>query len=376
MKILIAPDKFKGSLSARQVAEIIAQQLLRSNPALRIDRQPVADGGEGTAELLTQASGGQLLTERVADPLFRRVEAVYGISGDGKTAFIEMAQASGLFRLTPDERDPLMTSTFGTGELIRAALRRGVQTIVLCIGGSATNDGGIGMAAALGYRLTDAAGRALIPVGQNLLYLHHVDASGIMPQLSDTNFVVACDVENPLYGPEGAAYVYGPQKGADDRAVRHLDAGLRHLADVISGMHWPNPAYEPGSGAAGGLGYGARVFLNADLQSGFSLAAAYLNLSSRIAGADLVITGEGRLDEQTLSGKVIGGIARLAGQHRVPVVAFCGRLQLSPEQIRALGLAGAIAITPEGMTFADAIRQAPELLANAVETEISRFIPG
>lgn len=361
--ILIAPDKFKGSLTAHEAAQAIREGLHRHNSSLITFEQPVADGGEGTAELLTVATNGQIITETVSDPLGRPIQAQYGVSGNGQTAFIEMAKASGLVLLTLDERKPLATSTFGTGELIRSALLRGVQTIVLCIGGSATNDGGIGMAAALGYRFLDQLGQVVEPIGGNLDQIASINTDLVLPAIHQTAFVVACDVDNPLCGPNGASFVYGPQKGADPTMVQALDNSLQHLAEITCSHVGHDCSLEPGSGAAGGLGFGARAFLNARLESGFSIVARYLDLVGLIANAQLVITGEGKLDEQTLSGKVIGGLAQLAQQHQVPVIAFCGRLDLSIEQIATLGLAGAYAITPTGMPFPEAVLRARELLA-------------
>ena len=371
MHVLIVPDKFKGSLTAAQAATTIRDTLLTLHPTWSITVMPVADGGEGTASLLTRATNGTYLTHTVADPLGRPVAAGYGISGNGRTAFVELAEASGLHRLNAPERNPLLTSTFGTGELIREALLRGVRELVLCIGGSATTDGGIGLAAALGYRFLDENGHSLLPVGASLTRIARIDDTAVLPALCQLRVRVACDVVNPLFGPTGAAQVYGPQKGATAEAVEQLDAGLRNLADVVDKQWGRAVADEPGTvrrrdGAAGGAGYGARVFLNAQLEPGFGLVSHYLHLAERVAEADLIITGEGCLDAQTLSGKVIRGVVDLARKKDVSVVAFCGRLELSPDQVRTLGLQAAIAITPVDMPFVEAVSQAEKLLGAAV----------
>ena len=367
MRILIAPDKFKGSLTAPEAARAIAEGLRRSNPTVELTQLPLADGGEGTAAILTQATNGQLHTIRVNDALMRPVLARYGLSGDGQTAFIEMAEASGLQQLLPTEYDPFRTSTYGTGELVRAALARGVSTIILCLGGSATNDGGTGMAAALGVRFYDEQDQRLQPNGGNLTRIRRIDPSQLLPAVQTTRFRVACDVQNPLCGLNGAAYVYGPQKGATPDQLPLLDAGLRQLAAVIEETGADDAADKPGSGAAGGLGFGARVFLGADLLPGFSLVTDALKLREQIAKSDLVITGEGRLDQQTLSGKVIRGLTDLASPLHVPVVAFCGSLALSPAQSHALGLHFAQSIVAGPMDLAAALQQAPTLLADAAE---------
>lgn len=371
--ILVAPDKFKGSLTAYEVAGVIRQSILNHNSSLTIIEQPVADGGEGTAELLTHATHGHLITETVSDPLGRPIEATYGVSGDGKTAFIEMAKASGLVLLLHEERNPLLTSTVGTGELINSALRRGVQTVVLCIGGSATNDGGIGMASALGYRFLDASGQLLPSVGGTLKDIATINTDYVPATIRQTTFVVACDVDNPLCGSNGASAVYGPQKGADAIMVQQLDSGLQHLAELMHRQLGHDCSMEPGSGAAGGLGFGARAFLNARLESGFSIVAHYLKLDQLIAQSTLIITGEGKLDEQTLSGKVISGITRLAKQQDIPVIAFCGRLDLNANQLQELGLANAYEVTPNDMPFTEAVSKAKELLATKVQDLATLF---
>ncbi len=366
MRILISPDKFKGSLTAPEVADGMAAVLRVRYPDAELICKPVADGGEGTAEVLTTATNGTLRTVQVHDPLFRPVEATYGISGDGQTAFVEMAQASGMHLVPPKQRNPLAASTYGTGQLIHDAIRQGVSEVVLCVGGSATTDAGIGMAAALGYEFLDHQNNPLPPIGKSMSQVTRIRRTVLIPDLGRVRFRVACDVDNPLFGPNGAAYVYGPQKGATPRLVKELDKGLRTIDGVLRYDFGIEEADMPGAGAAGGLGYGARVFLKATFGRGFDLVAQTLNLEDEIRRADLVITGEGSLDEQTLQGKVIAGIARLAKVHQTPVAAFCGRLLLNTDQIRQLGLIDALPITPTGMALEEAIEQAPFLLRETV----------
>ncbi len=335
-------------------------------------RKPVADGGEGTSGVLTAATNGQLRTLSVNDPLCRPVRATYGLSGDGKTAFVEMAQASGLDLLKSHERNPLLTSTFGTGELIRDALKQGVEEVVLCIGGSATTDAGMGMAAALGYEFLDKNNTPLRPIGRSMQYVDRIRRVSLNVDLSRVRFRVACDVENPLFGTNGAAYIYGPQKGASPKMVLELDKGLRVIANVLKRDFGIEEAEKSGSGAAGGLGFGARVFLKASFQNGFDLVAETLGMAQGIRNTDLIITGEGSLDEQTLAGKVIAGITRLAQVHKVPVVAFCGRLALSETQLQELGLVETTAITPASMPLNEAMSQAELLLEQAVREWAAR----
>lgn len=366
MRVLIAPDKFKGSLTASAVAHCIERALLEYSPTLKTVRKPIADGGEGTARVLTEATNGQLRTVTVNDPLCRPVLATYGLSGDGKTAFVEMAQASGLELLKSHERNPLLTTTFGTGEIIRDALKKGVEEVLLCVGGSATTDAGMGMAAALGYEFLDKHNAPLRPIGQSMQHVDRIRRASLNIDLSRVRFRVACDVENPLFGPNGAACIYGPQKGASAKTVQELDKGLRTIAKVLKRDFGIDEAQQPGSGAAGGLGFGARVFLKASFQNGFDLVADLLSMAEGVQNTDLIITGEGSLDEQTLEGKAIAGITRLAKLNNVPVVAFCGRLALSPTQRQNLGLVEAMAITPDSMALNEAVSQAGPLLEKTV----------
>ena len=351
MNILIAADSFKDALDAPGVCHALERGILAVIPDASVRCFPLADGGEGTAQILTFHSGGQQIQCLVKDPLFRPVLASYGLSGDGKTAFIEMAQASGLQRLAPEERNPLYTTTFGTGELIADALQRRVSKIVLGIGGSATNDGGMGMAVALGLQFLDTDGVPLSPVGQNLGKVHRISGKLKM----NARFEVICDVDNPLYGPTGAAQVYAPQKGADEAAVAELDAGLAHFAELLHQYSGKTIAQLPGAGAAGGLGAGAMAFLNAQMRRGIEAVMEYADFEAALAGIDLVVTGEGKIDRQTLHGKLISGVCSRAAAQGVPVIAFCGALEATAADIRELGLLAAFSISNKPHTLAEAI---------------------
>ncbi len=362
MKIVLAPDKFKGSLTASAVCAAMTEGILQADPTAEVVAIPMADGGEGTAEVLTQSTHGTWHLVTVLDPLDNPVEAGFGVSGDGKTAFIEMAQASGLRLLNPSNYDPFRASTFGTGQLIGQAISRGVERIVLGIGGSATNDCGTGMAAALGWRFLDKSGQALRPCGGNLIEIQTI----IAPELMWSGTVeVACDVTNPLVGPNGATYIYGPQKGATVADLPVLDAGMTHFAGLIQKQFGLDLATLPGAGAAGGLGAGAVLFLNGHLTEGVNLLMKHTQLAEKMTGADLVLTGEGRIDNQTLQGKLIAGITRLGQEQQIPVVALCGSLQLTSDELTTLGLTSAFSIMPGPTSLADALTNAAEYLKRA-----------
>lgn len=361
MKVVVCPDKFKGSLDAPSVCEAVARALSQLSVDAVVERVPLADGGEGTCDLLTSWFEGSKIALTVHDPLFRPTTAIYGISAAGDQAFIEMAAASGLMLLTKQERNPLFTTSLGTGEMIRDALTRKVKNIVLGIGGSATNDAGIGMATALGYKFCDAAGDPLKPVGENLIHIRYIDTSEVISLPSDVKVVALCDVTNPLCGPEGAAAVYGPQKGADARAVALLDAGLRNFRRVVHKFLKTTVDF-PGAGAAGGLGAGARVFLKAAMRSGVEYMIQTTGLAHKIASADLVITGEGKLDRQTLSGKVVSHVARLAREACKPVVVICGKNDLTEAEIAAMGIRKVVALADENTSPEFAMEHAAALV--------------
>ena len=326
MNILIAPDSFKDSLSAMEVASALGRGIQKIIPDAICTLIPMADGGEGTVDSVVEATGGKRVNLRVKDPLLRDVPSFYGLTGDGSTAIIEMAAASGIELLTGEERNPWITSTFGTGQLIRDALDRRVKRILLGIGGSATNDGGAGMAQALGVVFKGKDGIMPVQGGGLLNEVEHIQMENLDPRIAGTEIVVACDVNNPLTGPEGASAVYGPQKGADGEMVRKLDQNLSHLAELMRDQLGKDVSCMEGAGAAGGLGAGLMAFLDARLVSGFDLIADVLGLEERIGAADLVITGEGRMDAQTRFGKTPFGVARMAKEQGLPVIGVAGSL--------------------------------------------------
>jgi glycerate kinase len=335
VKVLVAPDKFKGSLTAAEVASAVAQGLADVHPGLEIQTLPVADGGDGTVDAAV-AAGFRRIRVPARGPTGEPVTASYAVRGD--TAVVELAEASGLHRL-PGAPSPLDATSAGTGDLIAAALQAGCRRIVLGVGGSACTDGGAGMLAALGARLLDDAGRDLPPGGEALSRLASLDLSEL--DLSEVDIELASDVDNPLYGPNGAAFVYGPQKGASPDNVETLDAALRHWASIAG----PEFAERPGAGAAGGVGFAAMAVLGARMRPGITLLLELLGFDDALSGASLVITGEGSLDQQTLSGKAPAGVARAAAAKGIPCVAVSGRCQLSSTELASAGLAAAYALT-------------------------------
>ena len=327
LNILIAPDKFKGSLGAVAVAEAIARGIQKKTGTYTIMIQPMADGGDGSIDLLAQL--GQLTqhTIQVNDPLFRPIEAVYYTQDD--TAFIEMAKASGLALLTAEERNCLKTTSLGSGEMILHAIRQGLRTINLFIGGSATNDAAIGIAQALGYQFLDQYQHVLEPIGGNLERIIGLQKSKTSIDTQGVKFQVVCDVSNPFFGENGAAYVYGPQKGADAAAVAQLDKGLRNIHQVFRKAGLPDVQTLSGAGAAGGIGGGMVALFGASLVSGIDLFIDWFGLEAKVQQADVVITGEGQLDDQSVQGKVVGGVAQLCKKYRKPLVVVCGQNKLS-----------------------------------------------
>ncbi len=366
MNILIAPDKFRGSLDAEEVCNAAEKGVLLALPGATIIKAPLADGGEGTAQILTRNTGGRFVQTIVTDPIGRRIPATYGVSGDGTTAYIEMSAASGLSLLKKEEQNPLATSTAGTGELIAHALESGVTTIVLGIGGSATNDAGTGMARALGFRFLDKNGLEIVPVGGNLGEISAIQGDNAHPKLKKSRILVACDVTNPLFGPNGAAFVYAPQKGADDAMVLHLDSGLRSLAKTASGHFGTDVSEKPGAGAAGGLGAGAIWFLGAELHEGIKIVMDQLGIPEKIRGMNLVITGEGKADAQTLSGKVVKGLAELCRESGVPLALVCGTLAITPEEAREAGITYAASVLNRPMDLDTAQSEASERITETV----------
>lgn len=337
----MAPDKFKGTLTAGEAAEAIARGWRRAQPSAEIETVPMADGGEGTLDALLAALGGERHRVTVSDPLGDPVEAEFGIAPteDGPLAIIEMARASGLALISPARRDPKRTSTRGTGDLILHACRRGVKDVLVCIGGSATNDAGAGMAQALGVRLLDEEGRDLRPGGASLLRLGRIDMRTLDPAARAARFVVATDVDNPLVGPQGASAVYGPQKGASPEDVALLDKALGHFAAVVHRDLAIDVRNLPGAGAAGGLGAGLIAFLGARIRPGVAVVMEAVRLPERLARADLVITGEGTFDDQSFHGKAPAGVLLAAREAGVPAVVLCGQSRVSGSGARAFALA-------------------------------------
>jgi glycerate kinase len=367
MKIIIAPDSFKESLSAECAAMAIEDGFRAVFPELEAVRLPVADGGEGTVDALIAATGGHRIDIEVTNPQGHRVRGFYGVNGKGDCAVIEMAAASGLMLVPAGQRDPLAATSFGTGELIRHALDGGIRHIILGIGGSATVDGGIGMVQALGGRFTDAQGIDLPWGGAALAQLAAIDLSQLDPRLAQCRIEVACDVENPLTGPCGAAAVFGPQKGASVQDVQVLDAALAHLAAVIFRHLGVNVLEWPGGGAAGGMGVAARLFLRGNMRSGIDIIMDAIGLDEAMQGATLVITGEGRLDQQTINGKAPVGVARLAQRYHVPVIGLAGILGEGVEVVHQHGLEAVFSILPRLAPLETVLEQGEENLRYAAQ---------
>lgn len=376
MKVVIAPDKFKGSLSAPEAARAMARGVAGACPTATLDLVPMADGGEGTVEALVAATGGTFREATVTGPLGAAVVARFGLLGDGATAALEMASASGLVLVPHDRRDPLRASTRGTGELLLAALDLGASSIILGIGGSATNDGGAGLAQALGARLLDAQGEELPPGGAALARLDRIDASALDPRSARTSIRVACDVANPLCGPAGASAVYGPQKGATPEMVARLDAALAHYARVVARDLGRDVAGLPGAGAAGGLGAGLVAFAGGVLTPGIDLVIAAVGLADRLRGADLCLTGEGALDASSAFGKTAVGVARLSRSLGVPCLALAGSIGDGAEAVLDEGIDAYASIAPGPGPLDEAIAGAAARLGRAAEGFVRAFLAG
>ena len=368
MKVILAPDSFKGSLTAAEAADAMAVGVRQARPDAEIVLLPLADGGEGTVEALIRATGGQRRPAVVTGPLGERLEAAFGLLGpDSETAVVEMAVAAGLLLVPADRRDPRGTTTYGVGELLQAAVGTGVAQIIIGLGGSATNDGGAGAMQALGVRFLDEAGRSLpVPItGGDLARLARIDAAGL--RWPAVELVIASDVTNPLLGPSGASAVYGPQKGADTAIVAELEAALTNYAAVIQRDLGKDVADLPGGGAAGGLGAGLMAFLDARMQSGIELILDAAGLDGKAAGADWLLTGEGRIDAQTLQGKTISGVLHRCRRLGLPVIAFGGSVDAAAgEQLAAQGLRAAFPIVSGPMPLEQAMRDGGALLTQAV----------
>ncbi|WOT04114.1 glycerate kinase [Shewanella youngdeokensis] len=363
MKIVIAPDSFKESLTAMEVADQIERGFRTVLPHAQYLKLPVADGGEGTVQSMVDATNGHIVWTKVTGPLGEQVNAFYGILGEQyhrheKTAVIEMAAASGLHLAPPAQRNPLLTTSYGTGELIVDALNRGIKHIIIGLGGSATNDGGAGMAQALGAQLLDKTASPIGLGGAALSQLEYIDLTQLHPLLAECQFEVACDVDNPLCGDSGASAVFGPQKGATKQMVEQLDCALSHYADVISQSGINDYRNEAGVGAAGGMGLGLMAFVNAKLKPGIDIVIDAVDLAAHIQGADLVITGEGRLDSQTLHGKTPMGVAAVAGKFDVPVIAIAGSVSDGANILLEHGFSALFSITPRALPLAEVLLNA------------------
>ena len=377
MKIIVAPDSFKGSLTARQAAAAIASGLRRVVPDAEIIEIPLADGGEGTVDALVAATGGQIRTVSVTGPLAEPVEAAYGIipaqpsgpAGGKKTAVIEMAAAAGLPLVPPERRNPLNTTTYGLGELILDALEQHCESFIIGIGGSATNDCGTGMAQALGVVFKDRSGGPITEpmTGRTMGSVAAIDITQMSGALAAADFQVACDVQNPLLGPQGATRIYGPQKGAGPETLEILESNMQHIANLIEQTTSRRVQTLPASGAAGGLGAGLVAFLGAKARPGIDLVMMTCGFSEKLAGASLIITGEGRIDGQTVFGKTISGICGQAKRQAVPVVALAGEVGDGVEKVLGLPVCAVLSIVPGPMGLEEAVREAARLLADAAE---------
>lgn len=370
MRVVVAPQEFKGSLSAGEAAQALAAGVRQALPSAAVEVVPMADGGPGTVAAVAAARGGALQYSQVEDPLGRPVEAQWAVLAGG-TAVIEMAQAAGLWRLRPEERDPRLASTYGVGQLLKAALAARCQRLIVGLGGSATNDGGAGMAQALGARFLDERGQPLRRGGADLIRLQRIDVSGLDQRLAQCAVIAAADVLNPLCGPEGASLVYAPQKGATASVAEELEAALRRYGEVIERNLGVSDAV--GAGAAGGLGAGLMAFLRAQLRPGFEVVAELVGLEERLRAADLVLTGEGRLDAQTAYGKTVAGVARLAARYGLPAIAVVGSLGEGWHRVLALGLEGVEPVRG-ALDEQDAMQRAPELVVEAAARALSGWL--
>lgn len=371
-KIIIAPDKFKGSLTGLEFCEAVERGIRKHVSDVEIENLPLADGGDGTVEVLQYYLEGEMIALKVSDPLGREVNASYLYSAEKKTAFIEMAEASGIRLLADYEVNPLLTSTYGTGELIKDALDKGVEYIILGIGGSATNDAGMGMAKALGYRFFNKKGKELKGIGNDLRDLYRIDGTGVHPNVSKVSFKVACDVDNPLYGINGAAYIYAPQKSASPEMVKSLDDGLFNFSEVVKSQFQIDLQNIKGAGAAGGLGAGCILFLGARLHSGIDLIKREADFDQKIKNADWVITGEGKLDAQTFSGKVIQGVLQSLTNQQLAL--FCGVIDLIDEERKKLKVDYMAETSSYAKDLEDSIQNAGKYLEMVAE-EFAKEIP-
>ena len=368
-KIVLAIDSFKGCLSSKEIEQCIAEEIHRILPSCQTVCIPIADGGEGMLDTLIEATQGTFVSTQAHDPLMRIRPARYGILGDQRTAIIEMAEINGLTTLSPIERNPMKTSTYGTGELIKDALEKGFRRFIIGIGGSATNDAGMGMMQALGAHLYDKQGNELEQGGKIMEQIARIDLNHLHPALKEATFIVACDVQNPFCGPQGAAYVFARQKGANEEQIRQLDKGMRHLALLIERDFSYNINKVKGSGAAGGLGGAFATFLQAHLQSGIDLLLDAVDFDRKITNADWIITGEGKADRQTAEGKVPAGVLKRAKKANIPVMLIAGKVE-DKACLKQMGFARIVQISPDTLPLEEAMR--PEVTRENTQRAIGR----
>lgn len=366
MKVVIAPDSYKGSLTAMEVASCIEEGIKRYNKNIEVVKVPMADGGEGTVQALVDATGGRIINLKVCDPLLREVDSFYGILGDGNTAIIEMAAASGINLLDRNELNPLITSTYGTGQIINDAIERGCKNIIVGIGGSGTNDGGAGMLRALGIRFLNEEGRDIQEGGAALKELHSIDKKNFNKRISKCNIKVACDVDNPLCGLNGASHVFGPQKGASKEDIELLDEALNQYAKIIKNEFNIDVLNIPGSGAAGGSG-AAFLAIGSKLERGIDIVINETNLQTMIESADIVFTGEGRIDFQTKFGKAPYGVAKEAKKNGLPVIAICGEIGEGYDELYNHGFTSIFSIVNRPMTLEESIKDSKKLIRDVSE---------
>jgi glycerate kinase len=367
MRILISPDSFKGSLASQEVADAIERGIKKVSEKHETIKIPIADGGDGTLDCIMPVVAGEIIYTKVVGPLGEEISAPFGVMDNGNTAFIEMAKASGLPLLQKEMRKPLITTTYGTGQLIKKALEIGCKRIIIGLGGSATNDGGVGMAQALGARFLDKYNNEVGFGGGNLYKIDKIDISTIDSRLKNVSIEAACDVTNPLYGPNGASYVYGPQKGADINTIKILDENLKHLAKVISEQLKYDIKDVPGSGAAGGMGAGIVTFLGGTIRKGIDIMIDITDLEKKVQYADLIFSGEGRIDNQILNGKTIYGISKLAKKYNIPIVAIVGNINDDAYELYGTVVDGIESIIDKPMDEIEAFTKAPLLIEKAAE---------
>ena len=373
-KVVLIPDSYKGTMSSAEICAIMAGEIGKHYPEAQVVSIPVADGGEGSVACFLQAMDGMRVTVRTKNPLFEEMESFYGLVDDGRTAVVEMAASAGL-PLIEDRKDPMGASTYGAGELILHAAKSGARKIIVGLGGSASNDGGCGAACAVGVRFYDQAGKSFIPTGSTLAEIARIDLSGRDPSLDEVEIAVMCDIDNPMHGPQGAAYVFGPQKGATPEMVRVLDDGLRHLGSVIAKEFGQDLSGIPGSGAAGGMGAGMIAFFGGTLQMGIEVVLDTVDFDALLKDTDMVFTGEGKIDTQSLRGKVVIGVARRAKKAGVPVVAVVGDIGDDIETAYDEGVSAIFSINRVAVDFAVARGRAKEDLAHAMDN-LMRFHKG